>query len=267
VTPSAGSTGALERAVRQDRAAVLVGLAAITLLCWAYLLRMAAMMNAAAADKAMHAAMGMPDMAAWGAAELVMLFLMWAVMMAAMMLPSAAPTILLVAGTYRRRGHGAGVLASAFGSGYLVAWGAFSAAAALLQVVLHRAALLSSTMAARSAIVGGGILLCAGAYQWVPFKAACLTHCRSPLAFLTAHWREGVAGAFAMGLRHGLYCVGCCWVLMLLLFTAGVMNLLWVGAIAVFVLVEKIARHGPRFGRVAGVLLMVYGAWVLARGI
>jgi predicted metal-binding membrane protein len=258
---------ALERAVRQDRALVLLGLVVLTVLSWVYLARMAAMMNVSAADKAMHAAMGMPEMATWGAAEFVMLFLMWTVMMVAMMLPSVTPIILLVVGTYRRRGHRAHVLTVAFGSGYLAAWTAFSAVAALTQLMLHRAALLSSAMATDSAIITGGILLCAGAYQWLPLKAACLTHCRSPLAFLTSHWREGTVGALTMGLRHGLYCVGCCWVLMLLLFAAGVMNLLWVGAIAFVVLVEKLVPHGARVGRFAGVLVMVWGGWVLATGL
>ena len=225
------------------------------------------MMNAAAADKAMHAAMGMPEMAEWGIAEFVMLFLMWAVMMVAMMLPSAAPMILLVAGAYRRRGGRSRALTVAFGSGYLVAWTAFSAAAALTQLVLHRAALLSDNMAANSAILGGVILLFAGIYQWLPLKTACLTHCRSPLAFLAGHWREGTSGALAMGLRHGLYCVGCCWALMLPLFAAGVMNLLWVAAIAIFVLVEKLVPQGHAVSRIAGIVLTAWGGWVLLRGI
>jgi predicted metal-binding membrane protein len=257
----------LERAVRQDRALVLLGIGAITLLSWAYIVKMAATMNASAADKAMHAAMGMGARAAWGPAEFVVLFLMWAVMMVAMMLPSAAPIMLLVAGTYRRRRDRSRLLTSVFASGYLVAWTAFGAGAALTQLMFHRTALLSSSMGSTSAILGGGLLLLAGVYQWLPFKAACLTHCRSPLAFLTSHWREGTAGAFAMGFRHGWYCVGCCWVLMGLLFAAGVMNLLWVGAIAVFVLIEKLAPHGARFGRIAGVLFMIWGGWVLISGL
>lgn len=257
----------LGRSVRQDRALVVFGIAAITFLSWGYLVRMGVMMNAAAADKAMHAAMGMPEMAAWGTAEFVMLFLMWTVMMVAMMLPSAAPMILLVVGTYRRRGDRSRVLTVAFGSGYLVAWTVFSAAAALTQLMLHRAALLSANMAINSAIIGGAILLLAGIYQWLPLKTACLTHRRSPLAFLASHWREGAAGALAMGLRHGLYCVGCCWALMLLLFAAGVMNLLWVAAIAMFVLVEKLAPQGHVVSRVAGVALIAWGGWVTLRGI
>jgi predicted metal-binding membrane protein len=244
---------------------VFSGIAAITLLSWIYLVRMAAAMNAAAADKAMHAAMGMADMAAWGAAEFVMLFLMWAVMMVAMMLPSATPIILLVVGTYRRRGTGSPVLTMAFGSGYVIAWIGFSVAAAAIQLMLHRAALLSAEMASNSAMIGAAVLVLAGVYQWLPLKAACLTHCRSPLGFLTEHWREGTAGALGMGLRHGLYCVGCCWALMLLLFIVGVMNLVAVAAIAVFVLVEKVARRGHVISRFGGVVFVTWAAWLLRR--
>ena len=256
-------TAAAERVVRHDRALALLAIAAITVLSWIYLVRMAAMMTTAAGERAMHAAMGMPEMAAWGPAELLMLFLMWAVMMAGMMLPSAAPVIILVIGTYRRRGARARLLTLAFASGYLVAWTAFSAAAALLQFALHRAALLSPSMAATSALAAGAIFVAAGIYQWLPVKAACLMHCRSPLAFLGSHWREDATGALAMGLHHGLFCIGCCWTLMLLLFAAGVMNLFWVGVIATFVLVEKVARGGARIGRIAGVLLAAWGIWVL----
>jgi predicted metal-binding membrane protein len=267
VEQTADAPLALERVARQDRAIVLVGIAALTLLSSNYLVRMAAMTNTAAADKAMHAAMGMPAMAAWGTAEFVMLFVMWAVMMVAMMLPSAAPMILLVVSTYRRRGDRSRVLTAAFGLGYLLAWTVFSAAAAFVQLMLHRAALLSANMATNSVIIGAGILLLGGIYQWLPLKTACLTHCRSPLAFLAAHWREGATGALTMGLRHGLYCVGCCWALMLLLFSAGVMNLFWVAAIAIFVLIEKLVSQGQLIGRVAGAALIAWGGWILMRGV
>jgi predicted metal-binding membrane protein len=253
----------VERAARHDRALALSAILAITVLSWIYLVRMAAMMTASTGERAMHAAMGMPEMAAWGSAELLMLFLMWAVMMTGMMLPSAAPMIVLVIGTYRRRGDRARILTLAFTSGYLIAWTAFSGAAALVQFALHRAALLSPSMSTTSALLGGAILLAAGVYQWLPIKAECLTRCRSPLAFLGTHWREDAAGALRMGLQHGLFCIGCCWLLMLLLFAAGVMNLFWVGAIAVFVLVEKLARGGARIGRIAGVLLAAWGFWIL----
>jgi predicted metal-binding membrane protein len=194
-----------------------------------------------------------------------MLFLMWAVMMAAMMLPSAAPVILIVVGTYRRRGgRSAALHTGLFAGGYLLAWTAFSAAAAFAQLELHRAAVLSTNMASQSAIVGGAILVVVGIYQWLPLKAACLAHCRSPITFLTQSWREGLSGAVAMGVRHGLYCVGCCWALMASLFAAGVMNLLWVGAIAVFVLAEKIAPRPLHLDRAAGVVLVAWGGWVLS---
>lgn len=267
MTTSVVPPSGVERVVRQDRLIVLSGLTVITLLSWIYLVRMAGSMNAAAADAAMHAAMGMPEMSEWGMAELVMLFLMWTVMMVAMMLPSAGPVILLVVGTYRRRGGNARALSVAFASGYLTVWTAFSVIAAVIQLFLHRVAVLSPAMAARSAVAGGAILVVAGAYQWLPLKNTCLIHCRSPLAFIATEWREGARGAFTMGVRHGLYCVGCCWALMLLLFAAGIMNLIWVAAIALFVLLEKIAPRGVLLGRAAGALLIVWGAWVLMRSV
>jgi predicted metal-binding membrane protein len=151
-------------------------------------------------------------------------------------------------------------------SGYLVAWTAFSGVAALAQAALHAAALMSSAMVSQSAMLAGGIFIVAGAYQWMPLKNACLAHCRSPLHFLAREWREGAAGGFLMGLRHGLFCVGCCWALMTLLFAAGVMNLLWVAAITAFVLVEKLLPPGRLVGRIAGTLLMCWGVFLLARG-
>jgi len=265
VEPVIDTPFALERLIRRDRAVIALGLAAIALLAWAYLVRMASGMHAAAMDAEIHAAMGMPGMRTWGAMDLVMLFLMWNVMMIGMMLPSAAPLMLMVVGTYRRRGPGARGMTTAFVTGYLVAWTAFSAAAALMQTALHQAALLSPGMASRSPVLAGGILLIAGTYQWLPLKNACLTRCRSPLDFLSREWKEGPAGALSMGLRHGLFCVGCCWALMALLFVAGVMNLVWVAAIAGFVLVEKLMRHGAAAGRVAGIVFFVWGAYVLIR--
>jgi predicted metal-binding membrane protein len=174
--------------------------------------------------------------------------------------------ILLVVGAYRRRGTRSTVLTTTFTAGYLLAWTAFSAVAAATQLLLHQAAMLSPDMSSNSTLLGGAMLIGAGVYQWLPLKTACLTHCRSPLAFLTHEWREGTAGALIMGFRHGVFCVGCCWALMALLFVAGVMNLIWVAAIAVFVLVEKLAPLGGRFGQAAGLLLVSWGAWVLISG-
>ena len=251
-----------------DRLATVAALLAATLLCWFYLYRMTAGMSAIAAEHDMHAAMGMPDMAAWGVTELLGLLLMWIVMMAGMMLPSATPIIILVMNTYKRRGgRDARWSTLAFVSGYLVAWTGFSFAAAALQAILHRMALMSPAMVSQSAIVAGAIFLVAGVYQWMPLKAACLTHCRSPFHFLAHEWREGPAGGFMMGLRHGLFCVGCCWALMLLLFAVGVMNLVWVAAIAAFVLVEKLMRGGMLFSRAAGATSVLWGTYLLTRSL
>ncbi len=257
----------LERLVRRDRVIISLALGAITLLAWVYLFHMAAEMNLAASEAARHAAMGMMmDMRAWSASNIVMLLVMWSVMMVGMMLPSAAPVMLLVVGTYRRRGWQHSRLATiSFLFGYLAAWTGFSLLATLSQTALHHAALLSSAMSANSPRLAGGIFLVAGLYQWAPWKQSCLTHCQSPLQFLTQHWREGTWGAFRMGLHHGLFCVGCCWALMLLLFAAGVMNLIWVAAIAAFVLIEKLLPRAPILGRAAGVLMCAWGVYLLTR--
>jgi len=256
----------LEQIIRRDRLTTLLGLAAMTLLAWLYLVKEAASMQSMAMDARMHAAMGMADMHAWGVADWLALFVMWAVMMAAMMLPSAAPVILLVLAAYRRRGdRRARASSAAFIGGYLLAWTTFSGVAAAVQVGLHRTALLTPGMASGSARLAGAILLMAGVYQWLPVKNMCLTHCQSPLGFITRYWRDGAVGGLTMGVRHGLFCVGCCWALMSLLFVVGVMNLIWVAAIAAFVLVEKLAPRRAPVARLAGVLLIIWGTYVLVR--
>jgi len=257
----------LERLVRRDRLVAGVALAMLTLLAWIYLIRIAAGTRAAASEAEMHAAMGMAGLQEWGTSDLAALFVMWVVMMIGMMLPSAAPMILLVAGTHRRQGGPqAQARTAAFAAGYMVAWIEFSLAAALAQAALHAGAVMSSAMTTQSVRVSGAIFLAAGIYQWLPPKDACLTHCRSPLHFLSEHWREGISGAFTLGLQHGLFCIGCCWVLMALLFAAGVMNLAWVAAIGTLVLVEKVFTHGPLAGRIAGVALAVWGVHLLTLG-
>ena len=264
---SVDASAHLERLARRDRAVAAVALALLTVLAWVYLFRMSASMRAEATEADMHAAMGMAGINDWGASDVAALFVMWVVMMVGMMLPSAAPMILLVAGTHRRQGgpH-AQTRTAAFVGGYLVAWIEFSLAAALAQAALHAGALMSSSMATQSARVSGAIFLAAGIYQWLPLKHACLAHCRSPMHFLSEHWREGISGAFTLGLQHGLFCIGCCWVLMALLFAAGVMNLAWVAAIGALVLVEKILKHGPVAGRIAGVLFLVWGLYLVTLG-
>ena len=260
----------IERVVRRDRTVVAAGVLVIAALAWAHLVAMARhgdCMGAGMGD-GMDAGMAMPPLPAWGATELALLFAMWAVMMVAMMLPSAAPLVLLFATIARRRRARRSPAAptSALAAGYLLAWTAFSAAAALAQWGLHRAALLSPAMVSTSRTFGALLLVAAGLYQWTPLKGRCLAECRSPLGFLTREWREGVRGALVMGARHGAFCVGCCWVLMALLFAAGVMNLLWVAAIAAFVLVEKAAPAGGWIGKGAGLLLVAWGGSILIAG-
>jgi predicted metal-binding membrane protein len=257
----ASRPGLLEAALRRDRLIVTAGLLALTALAWVYVARMADMMPA-------HHGMAMPEARPWSVTDTAGLVVMWIVMMIAMMIPSVAPVILLFAGVSRRR-RTAGTVAvpvSVFILGYLLAWTGYAVLAALTQSLLHSAALLSPAMASASPLLGGGILMLAGVYQWLPVKGACLSHCRSPLGFFSTEWREGWSGALLMGLRHGTYCVGCCWALMALLFVAGVMNLLWVVVIAGFVLAEKVMPNGRMLGRITGVLLVGWGLWVAASG-
>jgi predicted metal-binding membrane protein len=204
------------------------------------------------------AAMGMTMHAPWTAADVFFTFAMWAVMMAGMMAPSASPMLLLFAATGTGRGErNASLKTLTFGLGYLAVWTGFSAGATLAQYALHQAALLSPMMASSSSRLSSAILLAAGAYQLTPWKGKCLTHCRSPLGFLMTNWRDGMAGAFRMGFRHGAYCLGCCWALMFVLFVVGVMNLAWVAALTVFVLIEKIGPAGAIAARVAGAAMVV----------
>jgi len=253
--------GFLEAALRRDRLIVVAGLLTLAGLAWAYMAHMATMMPA-------HLGMAMPQARPWDVGETAGLAIMWIVMMIAMMVPSVAPVILLFASVSRRR-RVQGVLAapvSVFTLGYLLAWTGYAILAAIAQTALHSVALLSPAMASTNPLLGGGLLILAGVYQWLPLKGACLSHCRSPLGFFSTEWREGVSGALLMGLRHGSYCVGCCWALMALLFVAGVMNLLWVLAIAGFVLAEKVAPNGRLLGRITGTLLAGWGLWVVVSG-
>ena len=229
----------LEGVLKRDRAIVLAALAGLSALAWAYIIALA---------------WRMPRMQAWGATEVLLTWVMWAVMMVAMMTPSAAPMILTYATMNRRRQaqQGPFVSTTVFVQGYLLVWGGFSIVATLGQWGLHATALLSPMMVSTSPMLGGLLVLTAGLFQWTPLKSICLGQCRSPLGFVMTEWREGTWGALLMGLRHGSYGVGCCWVLMALLLVAGVMNLLWVAALAAFVLVEKGLPRGELVGRVAG---------------
>ncbi len=244
---------------------ILGGVVGLTALAWAYIVYLAWGVRSMGTGMAVE--MAMPQMQSWGAVDFALMFVMWAVMMVAMMLPSAAPVVLVFAAVNRRRRgecQDLFVPTGAFLLGYMVVWAGFSALATLGQWGLHAAALLSPKMVATSPILGGALLVAAGVFQWTPLKHACLAHCRSPLGFIMSEWREGTGGALVMGLKHGAYCVGCCWFLMGLLFVAGVMNLLWVAIIAAFVLVEKVAPAGPWVGRATGLLLVGWGVWMAA---
>ncbi|HLG88783.1 MAG TPA: DUF2182 domain-containing protein [Alphaproteobacteria bacterium] len=243
----------------RDRALVLAGIVGITVAAWLYVV-----LVAGRDILAMPRDMVMPFQP-WTATDFLLMLLMWTAMMAGMMLPSAAPTLLVFSYFARRQRAAGHPVASTgiFALGYAIAWTVFSLAATFLQWALESAALMSPMMVATSRFLGGGLLVAAGLYQWSPPKRSCLAHCRSPLDFVARHFRADAAGALRMGIEHGIYCVGCCWLLMSLLFFAGVMNLEWVAAIMLLVLLEKIVPFGPELGRASGVLLAAAGLLVL----
>lgn len=245
----------------RDRWVIAGSLAGITALSWAYLAAMARDM--APGGSCCPAAMGIHG---WTPAYFGMMFMMWTVMMAGMMVPSAAPMILIYAAVARQaRSQGTPVAsAGAFTAGYLFMWTVFSLAVTAAQWQLDRAALLSPLMVSNSPRFGALLLALAGVYQWLPVKDSCLTNCRSPFHFISSRWQNGAAGAWRMGAEHGAYCIGCCWALMLLLFVGGVMNLVWIAAISVFVLLEKVLPLGRWGGRASGVLMVLAAGLLLA---
>lgn len=250
-----------QRALRRERALTTGALVLVVLVCWGWLL--------AGAGMDMHRMDGMlmpMSPAEWTPGHFGLMLAMWATMMAAMMLPSAAPMLLFYGVIARRRAESGGRIGStaSFGLGYLAVWSAFSLAAVVLQYGLEQAALLSPMMETTSVALGGAILIAAGIHQWTPLKQACLRHCRSPLEFVTGYWRSGERGASAMGLRHGAYCLGCCWAVMLVLFVVGVMNLVWIAGLAGLVLLEKLAPRGEWIARASGLALIGWGAAMLA---
>lgn len=246
-----------DSAVRRDRMIVTAGLAGVTILGWAYLAHLSRAMARMGIEE-----QAMPQMRGWESFDVATTFSLWVVMMVAMMLPSAIPALWLftaINGEHKQRNPFA---TGIFVLGYLAAWVGFSAAATLAQWGLHSAAMLSPDMGVASPIAAGAILVVAGLFQWTPFKHACLTRCRSPQGLFMTRWRKGPQGAFVMGLQLGGYCVGCCWLLMGILFVAGVMNIVWVAAISAFILVEKLAPAGRWVSRAAGILLAGWGVWM-----
>ena len=251
----------LSALLRQDRTLVLAGLTAVIALAWVWLLTGAGLqMDKMDMGGGQVMLMAPPWTIEYGA----MIFLMWLIMMAAMMLPSAAPAILLVAALTQQRGERRAVCSSGqFALGYVAVWGAFSLAATGLQWSVDRAGLLSETMASRSVALIATLLIAGGVYQWTPWKHACLRHCRSPLEFLTRYWRHGPLDPMRAGAWHGAFCLGCCWMLMGLLFVGGLMNMLWIAGLALLVLIEKLFPLGRRVSQLSGVALIGWGVFVL----
>ena len=267
--------GTLEAVLRRDRLIVASALGVIAVLAWAYVLWLAADMDMGGMNmsgfRMVPAGMGLmaPAAAPWSVVELALVFVMWAVMMVGMMMPSAAPMILLYA-RVARQGKISGKPFAAtgwFAASYFLAWAGFSLAATLIQWGLERGALLDARMASANRLLGAVVLIAAGLYQWTPIKNACLAQCQTPFGFLMSHggFRSDVAGCLRLGFLHGIYCVGCCWVLMALLFVVGVMNVLWIALLALLVLLEKLMPWGRWIARIAGVVCIAAGAWMVMR--
>jgi predicted metal-binding membrane protein len=258
------ATSVFEAILRRDRVVVVAALVFVIALSWIWIVIGAGTGMSAIDMTSMPRGMVMTP-TIWTPAYASLMFLMWWVMMVAMMLPSAAPMLLIFS---RMSRHGNIVArswspTSCFVAGYLAAWGGFSLAATILQWVLERSGLLSAMMVTTVNWLGAVILIGAGLWQFAPLKQACLRHCRSPIGFLTGQWRDGSIGALRMGLVHGTYCLGCCWLLMSLLFFGGVMNLWWIGGLAAYILVEKEFPIGPWLSYAVGIGLIGWGAFLL----
>ncbi len=274
----------LESVLRRDRLVVVIALVAVIVLSWAYILAGAGMGMSAFEMTQMTQSVGVSDSAqpsmqemstggtaadslmatgTWTVGYAVVIFLMWWVMMLGMMLPSAAPLLLLFARMMRKEKGAPYVPTGVFALGYVVMWAAFSAIATGAQWGREASGLLSGIMVGTSAVLAAALLIAAGVWQLTPLKNACLRHCRSPIGFLSAHWRPGRTGAFRMGLVHGAFCLGCCWFLMALLFYGGVMNLYWIIGLALYILIEKLLPAGGRIGQLPGVALIAWGAVLL----
>lgn len=266
---------ALSFALRRDRTVVLVALLVLTALAWGYVTWLAAQMAAAPATTLPSMPgmdmSGMSMMASafapWTPVHFLFMFTMWAVMMVGMMTPSVAPIVLIYIQVAHRSAITGQALAPVgwFVCGYVLAWSLFSALATLAQWGLETLALITPMMASASRRFGGTMLMAAGAYQWLPIKDACLSQCRAPLSFIQRHggFQASAGRSIRLGFEHGMYCIGCCWALMVLLFVGGVMNLLWIAALMIFVLVEKLVPTGRFFSRFTGLIAMAIGVWMI----
>jgi predicted metal-binding membrane protein len=266
---------AFEVVLRHDRVVVIVALATLTAVAWGYVLWLAADMDMSATGmsglRMIPAGVGLmaPALSPWHWYEFVLVLVMWIVMMVGMMTPSAAPMILV----YTRVGRLAirqGTPFAAVGwfvAGYLLVWSGFSLAATAAQWALERTTLLDSSMGTSSTGLGAIVLIAAGVYQWTSLKERCLRRCQAPFTFIQQQggFRRNARGALLLGLKHGAYCLGCCWVLMALLFVGGVMNILWIAAIAILVLAEKVMPPGWLISRISGLGFVASGGWLLLR--
>jgi predicted metal-binding membrane protein len=260
VTASVSSVASIQR--QRHRWMVLTVFAGMSAAAWIYVVLQARQMSAGMASGAIGGGMqAMAQARVWTAGEFGVMLTMWAVMMVAMMLPSAVPMTLVYAAVARKAAREARPVAptSTFVSGYLAIWALFAVAATAAQMGLDRLSLLSPAITSTSPLLGSALLIGAGVYELTPYKHACLAHCRAPAHFIAQHWKGGSTGALRMGLSLGAYCLGCCWILMGLLFVGGVMNLLWIAAIAAFILFEKTVSFGETGGRVVGAVMLGVG--------
>ena len=244
----------------RDRIIVVIGLGIITVVAWLYLINLPDDM-----ENTMGMSAAMPGVIPWNRADWISMFIMWGIMMIGMMLPTASPMILMFSTVNRQKKERAQSYAETgiFVSGYGLIWILFSVGATVLNWLLHTNSLLSGMMGeSTSNILGGALLISAGIFQWTPIKKACLNNCRTPMGFLMTNWKDGRAGALRMGLEHGMFCLGCCWLIMALLFVLGIMNLIWIAALTVFVLIEKIAPKGDWISRIAGIGFVIWGAFL-----
>jgi predicted metal-binding membrane protein len=268
------SDAALEQILRRDRAIVLAALVGLAGLAWAYVLWLAADMDMGGMDmtgfRMIPAGVGImtPAIAPWSAFEFSLVFLMWAVMMVGMMTPAVTPMVLI----HARVGRQAAARRAPFPPtawfvlGYLSLWVLFALAAAGAQWAFERASLLTPTMEPATDVLAGIILVVAGLYQWTAVNDVCLAQCQAPLAFIHSHggFRPDAAGAVWLGIRHGAYCVGCCWALMTLLFAFGVMNILWIAGLSAFALLQRVIPGGRLLARATGIAMLAGGVWLLA---
>jgi len=260
--------------LRRDRIIIILALGLLSGLAWSYLLWLSADMSMGGMDmtgfRMIPSGMGLmiPADTPWRATEFAFVFAMWTVMMVGMMTPSAAPMILMYARVGRQtQAHGRPLAATGwFATGYFLVWIAFAMLATLVQWAFERTVLLDFTMATTSTVVGGLLSVAAGSYQWTRLKDVCLTQCQKPFAFRQGGFRGDATGSLMLGIRHGAYCVGCCWALMALLLVSGVMNVRWIVLLALLILLEKVALFGRQIALLAGMVLIVGGVWLFSMG-